>query len=61
MTAADQVRHDLYRALDTMRADIDRVDMLAAALGAFSKPVPEYEPIFRHLPRLTLDTYQIDS
>jgi hypothetical protein len=58
-TAADRVRRELHRALDNMRADLDRVEILAAALGAFSKPVPDYEPSFRHLRHVTLNAHQI--
>lgn len=50
--ANDRVRRELYRALDDIRADIDRIEILAAALIAFSRPVPDYEPGFhlmRHL------------
>ena len=43
-TAIDRVKRDLHRALDNMRADLDRIEILAAALSAFSKPVPDYEP-----------------
>ncbi len=58
-TAIDQVKRDLHRALDTMHADLDRVEILAAALGAFSRPVPDYEPAFRHMPHLTLSAHEI--
>ena len=43
-TAIDRVRRDLHRVLDNMRADLDRVEILTAALSAFSRPVPDYEP-----------------
>ncbi len=57
--AIDQVRRDLHRVLDNMRADLDRIEILAAALGAFSQPVPDYEPGFRHLRDLTLTTHEL--
>jgi len=60
-SAIDRVKGDLHRALDTMHADLDRVEILAAALGAFSKPVPDYEPAFRHMPNLTLSAHEIGS
>jgi hypothetical protein len=58
-TAADQVRRELHRVHDNMRADLDRVEILAAALGAFSKPVPDYEPSFRHLRHLTMNAHEL--
>ncbi len=57
--AIDRVRRDLHCALDNMRADFERIEILSAALGAFSKPIPEYEPGFRHVHNLTLGAYQI--
>jgi hypothetical protein len=58
-SAIDRVKRDLNRALDTMRADLDRIDILAAALVAFSRSVPDYEPAFRHMPYLTLSAHEI--
>ncbi len=58
-TAIDRVRLDLHRVLDTTRADLDRVEILAAALGAFCKPIPDYEPAFRHLDQVALRAHQI--
>lgn len=53
------VREELLRALDSMRAELDRVELLSAALEAFSKPVPDYEPGFQHLRHLTSDVAEI--
>jgi hypothetical protein len=58
-TAIDRVRHDLHRALDHMRADLDRIEILTAALGAFSRPIPDYEPSFRHMRHLTLTAHEL--
>jgi hypothetical protein len=58
-TAIDRVKRDLHGALDNMRADLDRVDILSAALSAFSKPVPDYEPTFQHMRHLTLNAHEI--
>ena len=49
-TASDKLRNNMERVLDNLHAELDRVELLAAALDAFQAPVPEYEPIFRHLP-----------
>jgi hypothetical protein len=46
-------------ALDNMRGDLDRVELLAAALSAFSRPVPDYEPRFHHLHRAELSVKEL--
>jgi len=48
-TATDRVKTELHRALDQMRSDFERIELLAAALDVFSEPIPEYEPKFQHL------------
>ena len=58
-TAIDRVRRDLHRVLDHTRADLDRVEILAAALSAFSRPIPDYEPDFRHLDHMTLSAHEL--
>lgn len=55
----DRVRGDLLRALDHTRADLERVEILSAALSAFSKPVPDYEPAFQHMHNLALSQHEI--
>ncbi|MFZ0846683.1 MAG: hypothetical protein WAM62_12900 [Pseudolabrys sp.] len=57
-TAID-VRRQLHRVLDNMRVDLDRVEILSAALQALSKPVPDYEPGFRHIQNLSLSTHKL--
>jgi len=57
--AIDRVRRELHRVLDNVRADLDRVEILSAALNAFSKPVPDYEPRFRHVHDATLIAHQV--
>jgi hypothetical protein len=58
-TAMDRVKRELDGAIDTMRADLDRIDILSAALSAFSKPVPDYEPTFQHMSHLTLNAHEL--
>ncbi len=57
--AIDRVRRDLDRVLDDMRAELDRIEILTAALNAFSKPVPDYEPAFQHMHHMALTEHQI--
>jgi hypothetical protein len=58
-TPIDRVRRQLKRAIANMRADLERVELLSAALNAFNKPVPDYEPGFKHVRNLTLSAHQI--
>ena len=44
LAATERIKRKLDDALDNMRGDLDRVELLAAALSAFSRPVPDYEP-----------------
>jgi hypothetical protein len=58
-TVINRVKHNLLDALDIMRADLDRVELLAAALSVFSRPIPDYEPRFRHLHRVPLSAHEL--
>jgi len=58
-TAINRMRRELHRVLDGMRADLDRIEILTAALSAFSRPVPDYEPGFRHMGHLTLTAHEL--
>ena len=60
-SAIARVKDDLNRAFDRTRAELDRVEILAAGLAAFHAPVPGYEPTFHHLRRLGLTTHQLSS
>lgn len=51
--AMEQMSHELHRTLESVRVELDRIEILTAALSAFSKPVPDYEPGFQHLRHLT--------
>ena len=58
-TATDRMLRELDRAMGALRADLDRVELLTAALSAFSRPVPEYEPSFRHVRRMELEAHEL--
>lgn len=49
----------MHRAIDRLRAELDRIEILSAALNAFSKPVPDYEPAFRHVRNADLRTHEL--
>ncbi|HVV61858.1 MAG TPA: hypothetical protein VHD14_08880 [Pseudolabrys sp.] len=59
-TGTDRLGRDLERTIGKLRADIDRVEMLTAALRAFTAPVPEYEPRLRNV-RLNLSSYELGT
>lgn len=60
-TAIDRMKRELHRALDHTRIDLDRIEILTAAMSAFSKPVPEYEPQFQHMQGLALTRHEINQ
>ena len=47
--ARNDIEQQLQRLVDTMRDDLDRIEILTGALNAFSQPVPDYEPRLRHM------------
>jgi hypothetical protein len=59
--AMERLKGELYRLVDHMRADLDRVEILIAALNGFSRPVPGYEPRFRHLRGASLGAHELET
>ena len=57
--AIERVKRELNRAFDQTRAELDRIEILAACLAAFNTPVPGYEPTFRHLHQVNLDAHEL--
>jgi hypothetical protein len=57
--ATERIKRELDDVLETMRSDLDRVELLAAALDIFSQPIPDYEPRFVHLNRVTMGTQEL--
>ncbi|HUL87076.1 MAG TPA: hypothetical protein VLU23_02700 [Pseudolabrys sp.] len=60
-TAIDRVKSELNRAFEKTRVELDRIELLAAGLAAFSKPIPDYEPRFQHLRRRGLAARELSS
>lgn len=52
---------ELQRSLVSMSMELDRVEILTAALATFSRPVPDYEPYFHHLGRAALAAQELGS
>ena len=59
--AIERVKNELNRAFDQTRAELDRIEILAAGLAAFNAPVPSYEPTFHHLRQLNLTAHKLPS
>ncbi|MGN6573972.1 MAG: hypothetical protein ACTHLO_21385 [Pseudolabrys sp.] len=57
--ATERMQRELDRAMNALRDDLDRVELLTAALSAFSRPIPEYEPSFRHVRRMKLASHEL--
>jgi hypothetical protein len=57
----DRVKSELSRAFDGTHADLERIEILAAGLAAFSTPIPPYEPRFHHLRRRNLSMHELPS
>ena len=57
--ATERLKRELSCAVDQLRVDLDRVELLTAALSAFQRPVPEYEPTFRHTQRMSLSAHEL--
>jgi hypothetical protein len=47
--AADAIVRNLIEALERLRGDLDRMELWAAALERFQRPVPDYRPGDQHL------------
>jgi len=52
VTQDKRERRDAVGALRRRATDLDRIEMLAVALGAFAHSIPDYEPVFP--PRIAL-------
>jgi hypothetical protein len=59
--ATDQLKRELSRAMETLRGDLERVELLTAALSAFHRPVPDYEPTFQHVRRSSLSAHELHA
>ena len=49
----DRLRQQLDGALEDREDRLARMEILAAAMAAFSRPIPDYEPSFQHQRHLT--------
>ncbi len=59
--AAERLKHNLRGAVQNVHTELERIEILAAAIYGFSAPVPEYEPTFQHLPTARLTRHEISG
>ena len=61
MAEIERLKHDLGGAVRKAHAELERIEILAAALYGFSAPVPDYEPMFRHLSPAQLNRHELGN
>jgi hypothetical protein len=59
--AMERLRQDLGGALRKVHAELERVEILTAALYGFSAPIPDYEPTFHHISPAQLNEHELDG
>ena len=57
--AIDRIKRDLHGVIDDMRGELDRVELLTAAMIAFSQPIPDYDLAFQNIYPTSLSAHQI--
>ena len=55
----ENLKREMNRALERIMRDLDRLDILAAAMAGFSRPVPDYECGFQHLRHQTASVTEL--
>ncbi len=55
------MKRELHATVERIRTELDKIDILSAAMAAFSKPVPEYEPGFHHMRHVTASALELNS
>lgn len=61
LTAGDRLKRELQRSVERIRVELDKIEILSAAMFAFSQPVPDYEPRFRNLRHVTANAHEFNS
>jgi hypothetical protein len=60
-SVSERLRGELYGALDRIRVELDRIELLSVGLGAFAQPVPMYEPGFRHMRHMSASAFEVGN
>jgi len=61
LTARDRLKGELQRSVERIRVELDKIEILSAAMFAFSKPIPAYEPGFQHLRHATVNAIELNN
>jgi hypothetical protein len=61
LTIGDRLKGELQRSVERIRVELDKIEILSAAMSAFSQPVPTYEPGFHHLRHMTANAHEFKS
>lgn len=60
LTAGDRLKRELQHSVERIRVELDKIEILSAAMSAFSQPVPTYEPGFHHLRHVMANAIEIN-
>lgn len=52
-TPTESLRFEMHRSVERIGRELEKLEILAAGMAAFSRPVPEYDYNFRHQRHLT--------
>lgn len=44
----ERIKREMHRALDAIDTQLARLEILTAAMVAFSRPIPDYDLAFQH-------------
>jgi hypothetical protein len=53
MQPVERIKREIHRAVDVIETQLARLEILTAAMVAFSRPIPDYEAGFQHQRHLT--------
>jgi len=53
MQPVERIKREIHRAVDAIETQLVRLEILTAAMTAFSRPIPGYEFGFQHQRHLT--------
>jgi hypothetical protein len=61
LTIGDRLKGELQRSVERIRVELDKIEILSAAMSAFSQPVASYEPTFVHLRHATASAMELNK
>ena len=60
-TASDRLKRELQHGVERIRTELDKIELLSAAMAAFARPVPDYEFGFRHTRHVAASVMELNS